>query len=270
MPSETTEVTKETTKTETSPVNKVVEQVLAGLNLLDLDIAPKDIVNGSMYSKEYDGVRKFFWEGTGSFDIFIRALDENIRTQHSNGRIQGPEYATAYVRVLELALNKGLELVSLNEEMKLKALQAKLQAAMQAAEISFKEKELKFKEKELDLRLKQLEAELQLTGLKQENLREQTKVYARQVEGFSDNLKLKLFQAQMEAFSMIYSAGMLDFDANDSQFPKALKASNLTDVYNKLFESATANWEYDIGTGKSKYSVENRIRKGGEESGIKL
>ena len=245
-----------------STIDPILNSFLAKrLDTLELDA--KNITNGSVYSKEFNGIPRLFWEGIGPFDIFIRALDENIRSQLDNGRIEGTDYAVAYTKILELALTKAIEVETLNQEFKIKVLDAKLKAAIA-------EEELKFKKKELAFREKQLEAELQLLGLKQENMRAQTKVLDRQVDGFSDNLKLKLFQAQLETFGMIYSQGMLDFDENSSQFPEVLKASKVSETYNMLHESATKNWDYDPVKGKSLYSVETRIAKGGPESAIKL
>nr|DAK36320.1 MAG TPA: Phycobilisome Linker polypeptide [Caudoviricetes sp.] len=247
---------------DSNTIDPILNSFLAKrLDTLELDA--KNITNGSVYSKEFNGIPRLFWEGIGPFDIFMRALDENIRSQLDNGRIEGTDYAVAYTKILELALTKAIEVETLNQEFKIKVLDAKLKAAIA-------EEELKFKKKELAFREKQLEAELQLLGLKQENMRAQTKVLDRQVDGFSDNLKLKLFQAQLETFGMIYSQGMLDFDETSSQFPEVLKASKVSETYNMLHESATKNWDYDPVKGKSLYPVETRIAKGGPESAIKL
>ena len=170
----------------------------------------------------------------------MHAIDENLRIQYDNGRILGDTYAQAYIQLVSAAIDKSVNLAIANAEIKLKIA-------------------------ELELKENQADEDEALNKLKQEQLRAQTKVYDRQIEGFSDNLKLKLLQSQLESFSMIFASGMLDFNENAAAFPKALKASSLSEVYDDLRASSLIDWE-----AKKKYKVENRIEKGGEPSGIEL
>lgn len=198
----------------------------------NIKIEPSDITSGEVLSKDYSGENRLYWEGLGVFDIFMKSIDENLRVQYDNGRIVGESYATAYIQLVSLALDKALQLASANAELKLKI-------------------------SEMEIKERQVEDELSLTPLKQENLRAQTKVYDRQVEGFSDNLKLKLMEAQLNAFAMIYSSGILDFDQNNEAFPSALKSQKLTQAYEDVRAAAILDWK-----ATDKHSVEERIKRG--------
>lgn len=204
-------------------------------------VEPKDVTEGSVTAKQVLDETRFAWAGEKAFDVLMSAIDENLRIQYDNGRIVGTDYATVYTQLVGVAIDKAIQVAIANSELKLKI-----------AETELKEDQL------LD--------EKKLLKLKQEQLRSQIKVYERQAEGFSDNLKLKLLEAQLNAFSMIFSSGMLDFNETSNAFPKALKASNLTEVYDSVWQSAILDWEKP----KHKYKVEERISRGGETSEIEL
>lgn len=206
----------------------------------NVKVEPNDITSGEVLSKEFYGENRLQWLGEGAFDVLMHAIDENLRIQYDNGRILGDTYAQAYIQLVSAAIDKSVDLAIANAELKLKIA-------------------------ELELKENQADEDEALNKLKQEQLRAQTKVYDRQIEGFSDNLKLKLLQSQLESFSMIFASGMLDFNENAAAFPKALKASSLSEVYDDLRASSLTDWE-----AKKKYKVENRIEKGGEPSGIEL
>ncbi|WP_169777797.1 hypothetical protein [Campylobacter curvus] len=204
------------------------------IELANVKVDLDSITKGQVKSRHLNERDSLYWEGKGFFDVLMSAIDENLRVQSDNGRITESDYAQMYPQLVLGVLDKSIQLAISNAELKLKTIQM-------------------------------LEDEV-LNKLKQENIRAQTKVYERQIEGFSDNLKLKLLEAQLSSFAMSFSSGMLDFDQNNSAFPKALKATSLSEVYDSLVASANKNWD----SPTTKYSVEKRIKKGGEESGIEL
>ena len=43
-------------------------------------------------------------DGTGSFDVLMRAVDEHLLSQFTSNRIKGADYASAYVNSLQAVL----------------------------------------------------------------------------------------------------------------------------------------------------------------------
>lgn len=252
-----------------------------------LKVEPSDITHGSTLSRTLNGEKRLYWNGQGSYDIFLNALDEAIKIEYDNGRILGDKYAEVYTSIISLALEKGIQVSFNNSELKLKVEELKLKAAeidadlaikaidvqLKKQELGLKEKEMKLrekemglKEKELILRNKQLEEEMKLTKLKQENIRAQTKVLDRQIDGFSDYLKVKLLEIQLKSFTDMFSSGMLDIDENT--MPEVLKSSKFTESYNMVKDSAMKEWKDAVSD--SLYAVERRIARAGIESSIPL
>lgn len=149
------------------------------------------------------------WNGTGIFDAFIYALGKNIEIQYDEGRISGEEFATAYVKVLEICLSQSIELVKTYRSLKMQDEMNRAQIALQDA-----------KEK----------ADEHTTAANVQLLK-------RQIVGFGDNLQLKLAQAQMEGYTMMFSSGMLD------------------DIPQSPLNATALDWEY-----KNLTAVRDRVR----------
>lgn len=236
----------------------------------NVSIDYEKLTNGNVENKDYANENRLVWEGGYVFDIIMKAIDENLRVQYDNGRIVSKDYASAYIQLINIALEKAINILTLNAELKLKV-----------ADMEIKDKELELKEKlaELELEFKRKELELkERISLKELELKEydiiykkllgeqvvaQTKLYDRQLDGFKDNVKIKLLEAQLNAFSLIYSSGMLDFDETSSAFPEALKSSNLTKVYNDLYATTQKDWD-SLG----RHRIVDRILKAGDSSSI--
>ena len=73
----------------------------------------------------------------------------------------------------------------------------------------------------------QLKMECCKTQAQLEQLKAQARVLDRQLAGFDDNMYIKLLEYQMNAFSMIYSSGMLD----DATLPAPLNTNEMSDLY---------------------------------------
>jgi hypothetical protein len=50
-------------------------------------------------------------DGTGAFDVLMRAVKAHLEAEFTAGRIRGPEYAQVYLGSLELAMKTALEFV---------------------------------------------------------------------------------------------------------------------------------------------------------------
>ena len=63
------------------------------------------------------------WEGTGIFDVIIKAANENIKIQHKTSRITGAEYAEVYLGTMQSAISEAMKFI-LNKKTIEKGLEA--------------------------------------------------------------------------------------------------------------------------------------------------
>ena len=218
-----------------------VEELIT-IKYKDLKITPEEVTDGTISDETIGGHKAKRWSGKGFFDIFMNAFDKNIQVQFESGKITGKDYATAYVQLIQISIDKAIQVCMANEELVLKA-----------AELELKDK------------LAQQDKALKL--LEQEVKRAQIHVLDRQTEGFATNLLLKLLESQQSNFAMMFASGMLDFDETSTAFPASLKASELSKVYDKLYEEATKEWKKEKDVA---YLVEERIERATPTSKIQL
>ena len=122
------------------------------------------------------------WEGTGVFDIIIKAANENIKIQHKTSRITGAEYAEVYLGTMQTAISEAMKFVLQKNNL-------------------IKDEELK-------------QANIDLLN--------------RQKEGFDDNKYQKLFEAQMNAWALMFSSGLL------TDKPTIISNDSASSLYNTL------------------------------------
>ena len=122
------------------------------------------------------------WEGTGVFDIIMKAANENIRIQNQTSRITGAEYAEVYLGTMQTAISEAMKFL-LNKDQSTK-----------------------------DLEVKQANIDL----------------LNRQREGFDDNKYQKLFEAQMNAWALMFSSGLLETK------PSIISNDSASALYNML------------------------------------
>ena len=122
------------------------------------------------------------WEGTGVFDIIMKAANENIKIQNQTSRITGAEYAEVYLGTMQSAISEAMKFL-LNKDQIIK-----------------------------DLELKQANIDL----------------LDRQREGFDDNKYQKLFEAQMNAWALMFSSGLLKTQ------PSIISNDSASSLYNTL------------------------------------
>ena len=186
------------------------------------------------------------WEGTGIFDVIIKAANENIKIQHKTSRITGAEYAEVYLGTMQSAISEAMKLVLQNDtlakEIELKEAQiAKINAerdlvnAQIAAFGAQEAKELELKQAQIN----KLTADKALTdaqtlaypaqqakdiAVKDANIA----LLNRQREGFDDNKHQKLFEAQMNAWALMFSSGLLTTQ------PQIISNDSASSLYNTL------------------------------------
>ena len=122
------------------------------------------------------------WEGTGVFDIIMKAANENIKIQNQTSRITGAEYAEVYLGTMQSAIAEAMKFL-LNKDQIIK-----------------------------DLEVKQANIDL----------------LNRQREGFDDNKYQKLFEAQMNAWALMFSSGLLETK------PSIISNDSASTLYNVL------------------------------------
>ena len=122
------------------------------------------------------------WEGTGIFDIIIKAANENIKIQHKTSRITGAEYAEVYLGTMQTAISEAMKLLLQKDNL------------------------------------------IKDADLKQANI----DLLNRQKEGFDDNKYQKLFEAQMNAWALMFSSGLL------TDKPTIISNDSASTLYNTL------------------------------------
>ena len=186
------------------------------------------------------------WEGTGIFDVIIKAANENIKIQHKTSRITGAEYAEVYLGTMQSAISEAMKLVLQNDtlakEIELKEAQiAKINAerdlvnAQIAAFGAQQDKELQLK----DAQISKINADKELINAQLLAYQEQQAkdlavkqanidLLNRQKEGFDDNKHQKLFEAQMNAWALMFSSGLL------TDKPTIISNDSASALYNTL------------------------------------
>ena len=138
-----------------------------------------DFSNGSIDNSNPQDPK---WEGTGVFDIIMKAANENIKIQNQASRITGAEYAEVYLGTMQTAISESMKFI-LNRDQSTK-----------------------------DLEVKQANIDL----------------LNRQREGFDDNKYQKLFEAQMNAWALMFSSGLLTTQ------PSIISNDSASSLYNTL------------------------------------
>ena len=180
-----------------------------------------DFSNGSIDNSNPQDPK---WNGTGVFDIIMRAANENIKIQNQTSRITGAEYAEVYLGTMQSAISEAMRFL-LNRDNLIKDIEVK-QANI----------ELLTQQKVnliTDNALKQ--ANIAVTNKQAENLTKDLEVKQanidllnRQREGFDDNKYQKLFEAQMNAWALMFSSGLL------TTKPSIISNDSASSLYNTL------------------------------------
>ena len=152
-----------------------------------------DFSNGSIDNSNPQDPK---WEGTGVFDIIMKAANENIKIQNQASRITGAEYAEVYLRTMQTAISEAMRFLLNKDKSEIEANRFLLDKDQSA-------KDLEVKQANIDL-------------------------LNRQREGFDDNKYQKLFEAQMNAWALMFSSGLL------TDKPTIISNDSASTLYNTL------------------------------------
>lgn len=176
------------------------EPIESNINVLDL-------TKGKIH-KNAD--KEYYWDGSAILDKLLHVLGQNLKTQLDNGWIEGSEYANAYVRMMEIATMQAMAWIKMGKDIAAQNRQLDQADSKNSADVCLQNNKLVLEEKKVDSDIK---------------------VARRQIAGYSDNIAIKLLQAELDAFALIYSSGMLD---NPDLGP--LNVTNLHNAYNTLVQ----------------------------------
>lgn len=195
-----------------------------------------DFSNGSIDTSNPQDPK---WVGTGVFDVIMKAANENIKIQNQTSRITGAEYAEVYLGTMQSAISEAMKFI-LNKDKIIKDLELnQIQIDAIESDILIKQeqsaKDLEVKQTQIDVgleekRLKAAQADaypLQSAKdleVKQANI----DLLNRQKEGFDDNKYQKLFEAQMNAWALMFSSGLLTTQ------PSIISNDSASALYNTL------------------------------------
>jgi hypothetical protein len=113
-------------------------------------------------------------DGTGVFDVLMRAVKNHLEQEFLSGRIKGAEYSAAYIGSLNLAMQSGLQftLQKDRQQLELELMQAQIELAQKQVEKAQVELEILQETKLLKLpaEIAQLQAQTELIGQQRQNL----------------------------------------------------------------------------------------------------
>jgi len=138
---------------------------------------------------------------TTAYNTLTTNIKNDLDEQFNLGRIKGSDYANVFAQLMQTCIQlafqtptQSTQIDNINKDIELKSYQEKLidaQTQDQLESVNLK--------KEQENLYKKQEA---LTDA-------QTQVSIRQKQGFDDNLKQKLFETQMGAWSTMFNSGLL-------------------------------------------------------------
>ena len=210
---------------------------------LESNINVLDLTNGKIH-KNAD--KEHYWDGPVILDKLLNVLGQNLKTQLDNGWIEGSEYANAYVRMMEIATVQAMAWIKMSKDIAAQNRQLDQVDNRNSADLCIQNNKLALEEKKIDsdieiankklaLEEKQVDNNFKIAkdklALEERKVDSDIKVAKRQIAGYDDNIVIKLLQAELDAFALIYSSGMLD---NPDLGP--LNVTNLNTVWNMLVQ----------------------------------
>ena len=158
----------------------------------------KDFSNGQIDSTNAQDPS---WEGTGIFDIIIKAANENIKIQHKTSRITGAEYAEVYLGTMQSAISEAMKFI-LNKKTIEKGLEA------QDVSIAISEVQLAENTEKWALQRKVLENQLSMSNIdvayKEPNVLRDLEIRDKQIESatadiaFNESKKIIMEQTRKD------------------------------------------------------------------------
>ena len=183
--------------------------------------------------------------GDGVFDKIMRTLNAHMLAQYKAQRLKAENFATVYVGVVPTVLQESMKFIMQKDNL-LKDLEVK-QANIDVLEVQKDNllKELEVKDANIGLIIQQTANLLKEDALKDANLDlliqqkdnlvkdnlvkdANIELLDRQREGFDDNKHQKLFEAQMNAWALMFSSGILETK------PKIINDDAVSTLYTTL------------------------------------
>ena len=210
---------------------------------IESNINVLDLTKGKIH-KNAD--KEYYWDGSAILDKLLHVLGQNLKTQLDNGWIEGSEYANAYVRMMEIATMQAMAWIKMSKDIAAQNRQLDQVDNKNSADVCLQNNKLALEKKKIDsdieiankklaLEEKQVDNNFKIAkdklALEERKVDSDIKVARRQIAGYSDNIAIKLLQAELDAFALIYSSGMLD---NPDLGP--LNVNNLHNAYNTLVQ----------------------------------
>ena len=162
--------------------------------------------------------------GDGVFDKIMRTLNAHMLAQYKAQRLKAENFATVYVGVVPTVLQESMKFIMQKDSL--------------MKDLEVKEANIDVLKAQKDNLLKELElkqANIAVTNKQAENLTKDMAVkdanialLNRQKDGFDDNKYQKLFEAQMNAWALMFSSGLL------SDKPQIISNDSASALYNAL------------------------------------
>lgn len=157
--------------------------------------------------------------GTGVFDVLMRALEEHLQKEHSADRITGDQYANAYVQLTSTVLTQSIQFLLGAEKLKLDRGLTLLQLAKLEKEIALLCQKLVTEKAQvmdrtiLDPTATEDTSYTNAAGDSYHNtiqevegtIGERNNVLARQVQGYDDNYKTQVGKIILDTYRTVVS-----------------------------------------------------------------
>ena len=150
-----------------------------------------ELTNGTTVVRKVDGLNTYTWQGTAVFDVLVRMVNENLKIQYDEGRIKATDYAEAYIAGLQTCVTESMNYI--------------MQKDILTRQAENLQKDIEVKQANIGVLTKQAENLTKDIAVKDANIA----LLNRQKDGFDDNNHQKLFEAQMNAWALMFSSGLL-------------------------------------------------------------
>lgn len=172
-----------------------------------------ELTNGSINRTE---PTKPYWQGTAVFDVLMKSVNDNINIQYETNRITGSDYAKVYLAAIETCIKESINFL--------------LQKAAVEKDVDLKQAQIVVANEERRLKAAQADA-YPLQASKDAALKQvQVDLYERQIEGFDDNKRQKLFESSVNGWALAYSSGIL----NKTTIPTFINDASMTQLFTEI------------------------------------
>jgi len=170
------------------------------------------------------------------YDALLSKTKESLDQLLTDKKINGPTYA----EMLSVAINQGIQ-ASTQSVIALQNKETDADRCVKMKQCEVYDKDIEVKDKDIEAKQEQIDASKTRTARDDANAEKQRELTTRQIDGFDDNLRQKLFEAQMNAWAMMFSSGLLE------TMPCFIAGDEATELYKGII-TKTMPGVADIGT----------------------